>query len=218
MSEPPRHTNTHVTLSKGPGSGPGGQQWVQVPRKSMEAMGQLMGESASAAKILVQITARMGDHNAFVASNQAIGDLTGLSLATVKRSLKLLQERRWINVLRLGPTGTVRVIVVNDQVAWFGPRDGLRNSLFSAAVFVSEAEQDALEMLRNKPMHELPAIYRGERQLPAGDGLPPPSEPSLPGMEPDLPASREAADHQPMDEAQSIGSITGTLLGRLGDV
>jgi hypothetical protein len=27
----------------------------------------------------------------------------------------------------------------------------------------------------------------------------------------------EPADRGPMDEAQSIGSITGTLLGRLGD-
>lgn len=217
MSEPPRHTATHVTLSKGPGHGPGGQQWVQVPRKSMEAMAQLMGESSSAAKILMQITSRMGDHNAFVASNQAIGDLTGLSLATVKRSLKLLQERKWLNVLRLGPTGTVRVIVVNDQVAWFGPRDGLRHSLFSAAVFVSEAEQDALEMLGNGPMHELPAIYRGEHQLPTGDGLPPPSEPTLPGMEHDLPAKLEPADRGQMDEAQSIGALADGLLGRVRD-
>lgn len=188
MREPPNHTPTHITLSKGPGPGPDGQQWVQVPRKSMEAMAQLMGESASAAKLLVQIAARMGDHNAFVASNQALSDLTGLSLATIKRAIKVLQDRKWINILRLGPTGTVRVIVVNDQVAWFGPRDGLRHSLFSAAVLVSEAEQDAEEMLGNARMHELPAVYRGEMQLPAGDGLPPPSQPSFPGLEPDLPA------------------------------
>ncbi|WP_131819312.1 replication/maintenance protein RepL [Sphingomonas jatrophae] len=180
-------------------------------------MAQLMGESSSAAKILIQITARMGDHNAFVASNQAIGDLTGLSLATVKRSLKLLQDRKWINVLRLGPTGTVRVIVVNDQVAWFGPRDGLRHSLFSAAVFVSEAEQDALEMRGNGPMHELPAIYRGELQLPTGDGLPPPSEPSLPGMEPDLPASREPSARQPMGEAANLGTLVSGIAGKLAD-
>ena len=189
MNEPPRHTATHVTLSKGPGPGAKGQQWVQVPRKSMEAMAQLMGESASAAKILVQITARMGDHNAFVASNQAIADLTGVSLATVKRGIKLLQDRKWINILRLGPTGTVRVIIVNDQVAWFGPREGLRNSLFSSAVYVSEAEQDALEMQANGALHELPAIYRGERQVPSGPGLDPPSQPFLNGMEPDLPAT-----------------------------
>jgi hypothetical protein len=209
MNEPPRHTSTHVTLAKGSGTGPNGQQWVQVPRKSMEAMAQLMGESASAAKLLVQITARMGDHNAFVASNQAICDLTGLSLATVKRSLKLLQERKWINILRLGPTGTVRAIVVNDQVAWFGPREGLRHSLFSASVYVSEAEQDALEMRGNGRLHELPAIYRGELQLPTGEGLPPPAQPFLDGMEPELPATRTAPETGEID--------VGPLITRAAD-
>lgn len=192
MLEPLRHTATHVVLSKGPGPGPEGQQWVQVPRKSMEAMAVLMGQSASAARLLVKITARMGDHNAIVASNQTLSDLSGLSLATVKRALKTLQDQKWVNILRLGPTGTVRAIVVNDQVAWFGPREGLRHSLFSAAILVSEAEQDPVEMAANGPLYEVPAIYRGEMQLPTGDGLPPPSEPPLPGLEVDLPA--RAAD------------------------
>jgi hypothetical protein len=31
----------------------------------------------------------------------------------------------------------------------------------------------------------------GERQMPVGDGLPPPSEPPLPGLEPDLPAKHQ---------------------------
>lgn len=39
-------------------------------------------------------------------------------------------------------------------------------------------------------------LYSGERQLPTGPGLPPPSSPSLPGMEPDLPAKQtDLVDH-----------------------
>lgn len=155
----------------------------------MEAMAMLMGQSHSAALLLMKITARMGTHNAFVASNKALTELTGLSLATVKRSLKILQDGKWINILRLGPTNTVRAIIINDQVAWFGPREGLRQSLFSAAILISEEEQDALELAHNaSDLLEIPAIYRGELQLPTGDGLPPPSQPSFPGLEPDLPA------------------------------
>lgn len=175
----------------------------------MEAMAQLMGESASAAKLLVQITARMGDHNAFVASNQAIAEMTGLSLATVKRALKLLQDRRWINVLRLGPTGTVRAIIVNDQVAWFGPREGLRNSLFSAAVYVSEAEQDAIELAANGELLPLPPIFAGEHQIPEGEGLPPPSEPFLTDMEPPIPAVRRSAED---GEPRAIGDLLQRLV------
>jgi hypothetical protein len=42
-------------------------------------------------------------------------------------------------------------------------------------------------------MHELrriPVLFPGEQQLPTGDGLPPPSQPSIPGLEPDLPERR----------------------------
>lgn len=192
MSLPPAHTATHVTLATGVfGPGLPGQQWVQVPRRSMEAMAVLMGQSHSAALMLMKITARMGNHNAFVASNKALSELTGLSLATVKRSLKILQDGKWINILRLGPTNTVRAIVINDQVAWFGPREGLRQSLFSAAILISEEEQDAAELAHNAAdLIEVPAVYRGECQLPTGDGLPPPSEPALPGFEVDLPTRK----------------------------
>lgn len=166
----------------------------------MEALAELMTESASAAKVLIKITAQMGDHNAFVAANASIAEMTGLSLPTVKRSLKLLQERRWINILRLGPTQSVRVIIVNDQVAWHGPRKGLRHSLFSATVYVGEAEQDPEELASNGELHPMPDIRSGEGQIPSGDGLPPPSSPALPGLEPELPARRS-------EGAQAIGEI-----------
>jgi len=42
-------------------------------------------------------------------------------------------------------------------------------------------------------------MYPGERQLPIGDGLPPPSQPLIPGMEPDLPARRVDADPAQLD-------------------
>ena len=176
MSEPPSKS-THVTLATGSKASTKGHHWVQVPRSSMEALAELMSESASAAKVLLRITAQMGEHNAFVASNASIADMTNLSVPTVKRSLKLLQERRWINILRLGSTQSVRVIIVNDQVAWHGPRKGLRNSLFSATVYVAEGEQDAEEIAGNGELHQMPDIRPGEGQIPSGDGLPPPSSP-----------------------------------------
>src|SRR3546814_14432972 len=40
-----------------------------------------------------------------------------------------------------------------------------------------------------RSLRRLPPI--GERQLPHGDGLPPPSQPFLDGIEPDLPATEQ---------------------------
>lgn len=49
---------------------------------------------------------------------------------------------------------------------------------------------------------KLPRMFPGEQQLPAGPGLPPPSEPALPGLEADLPAITERRG-----EPTSIGSL-----------
>lgn len=75
-------------------------------------------------------------------------------------------------------------------MAWSGKRDGIRYSLFSASVIVSDAEQpDAEELGQQEPLRRLPSLYRDEGQFPAGEGLPPPSQPFFDGMEPDLPAT-----------------------------
>lgn len=189
MGEPPAHSATHVTLAKTWNQQQRPTEWVQVPRASLEAMAKLIGDSPAAAQLLTTITGRMGMNNALIASQQTLAEITGLHLSSVKRAMKLLRDGRWITIVRIGKTGTVSAIVVNDRVAWFGPREKMRFSLFSATVIASEAEQENMEHLLNEaPMIEIPAIYRGEMQMPAGDGLPPPSEPPLPGFEPDLPA------------------------------
>lgn len=183
---PPSHNTTHVTL--GAHKTPGKDTWVQVPRRSMELMGKLIGESPSAGQLLIAMTSKMGHHNALVASYVALAEMTGLSRSTIARSIDLLKRRNWISVVQLGPTKSTRAYVINDRVAWFGRREGLRNSLFSAAVLATSSDQEDMDELTDgPPLEEVPAIYRGEHQLPTGDGLPPPSEPAFPGMEHKLP-------------------------------
>jgi hypothetical protein len=106
----------------------------------------------------------------------------------VQNALQVLADHRWLEVRQIGDRGTVNAYVLNDRVTWSGPRDGIRYSTFSAAIIVSDAEQpDADELGAQEPLRPIPSLYRGERQLPTGPGLAPPSEPALPGFEPDLP-------------------------------
>src|SRR3546814_10317812 len=122
------------------------------------------------------------------------------SLPTLKRAWSIRREQGWIEVRQIGPTGTACAYVINDRVAWTGKRDGIRYSLFSAAVLIADDEQPDREELGAQPaLYRLPNLFPGERQLPSGPGLPPPSEPSLPGMEPDLPAP-----HQPEDRKSVV--------------
>lgn len=163
--------------------------WVQTERAAHEAWAALLRESPRAAELLHLLVARVGEHNAVVISQKTLASLMGRSIDTVARAVTVLRAGRWIEVRQVGDRGTVNAYVLNRNVVWSGPRDGIRYALFSAAVVVSDQEQPDRDLLDSRePLRPLPSLYPGERQLPAGDGLPPPSQPSFPGMEPDLPS------------------------------
>ena len=164
--------------------------WVQVDRKVMEKWGKLCLRSPRASQIMMIIVGNIGRGNALIASQQTLAAMSGCSLRTVQYALKTLREENWLQTAQVGSNGKVNAYIVNDRVAWMGKREGIRYSLFSANVLVSEAEQPNASVLdSNQPrLEEIPAMFQGERQLPSGDGLPPPSQPFFGGFEPDLPA------------------------------
>lgn len=174
---------------------PGGT-WVQVERAAMERWSQLAISNPRAAAIMMLITAQMGRHNALVASQATLAKMADCGLNTLKRALAVLRDGNWIEVRQIGPTGTACAYVVNDRVAWSGKRDGIRYSLFSAAVLISDTDQpDQNEMGAQPPLEQIPAMRPGEQQLPVGSGLEPPTQPPLFGLEPDLPTRYLASDN-----------------------
>lgn len=165
--------------------------WVQVERVAMERWAQLAIKCPRAASIMMVITSKMGRSNALVISQRTLSQIAECSRSTLVRSLELLQRENWIDIRQIGPSGTVNAYIVNDRVAWQGNRDGKRFSLFSATVLLSENEQpDKEELEQLEKLERIPEMFSGEMQLPHGEGLPPPSQPALPGMEMELPARR----------------------------
>lgn len=170
-------------------------QWVQTERAAHEAWAALIAKAPKAAQLMHILTARVGEHNAVVISQKTLRSLMGCSRPTVQRALDVLAQDKWIEIRQIGESGTVNAYVINDRVAWTRNRDGLRYSLFSAAVVVSEEEQrDREELGKLEPLRKVPSLFRDETQLPSGPGLPPPSQPFLSDMEPDLPATCRADD------------------------
>lgn len=163
--------------------------WVQTERKAHEAWAALVRSSPKAAELMHLLVAEMGDHNAVVISQHTLAGLMGCAERTVRRAVKELADGNWIELRQIGERGTVNAHVINDRVAWQGKREGRRYSLFSASVVISDAEQPGGAVgTFSAPLRALPTLFPGERQLPTGEGLQPPSEPDLPGMEHDLPA------------------------------
>lgn len=161
--------------------------WIQTDRAAHEAWA-LLAKRPAASAVMHILCANLGEHNAVVISQQTLAKICGLSDRSVRRAIADLVRGNWIEVRQIGATSQTNAYIVNDRVAWHGARDGLKYSLFSASIVISSEEQPDNDQLDNlQPLRRLPRM--NETQVPYGDGLPPPSQPSLPNMEPDLPAS-----------------------------
>ncbi len=187
-----------------PAAAPRPGSWVQTDRAAHEAWAQLAVRSPKAAALLHILAARVGPHNAVVASHGTLAEIMGCSKETIKRALKELKIGSWIEIGQIGATGTANAYILNSHVVWSGPREGLRNALFSATVILSSSEQADVDALdRRAPLKPLPRMY--EHQLPTGPGLDPPSEPALPGLEPKLPTVDDRG--RTGEDARPIGDI-----------
>ena len=164
--------------------------FVQTDRAAHEAWARLGTKHPAASALLHVLAANVGDHNAVVASHKILARLMGASSSTVKRALKTLSDGNWIEVHQIGASGTVNAYVLNSRVAWAEGRDRLRYARLKADVLLAEDEQEVGALDEPKTaLYNLPRI--GELQIPSGVGLPPISQQSFPGMEPDLPATAE---------------------------
>lgn len=161
--------------------------WVQTERTAHEAWGLLIKKSPRAASLLHMLVANMGSQNAIVASQATLAKMIGCDPRTIRRAIEDLIADNWIQCVSMGGAGTVNAYVVNDQVAWGEKRDNMRMSLFTARVIADIDDQSEGRVSRSQ-LRKIPVIYPNEKQLPSGPGAEPPSQPAIPGMEPDLPS------------------------------
>lgn len=182
--------------------------WVQTERAAHEAWGDIILKSPRAGVLMHKLVANMGRDAAVVASHATLAAMTGLSVSTLKRAIAELKEWRWIEVVQVGGKGGACAYIVNDRVAWADSRDNLRLSIFSARIIANSSEQDSIE---TEPLRRIPVIMSGERQLPSGAGLAPPSQPTLDGLEPDLPAVVLDEKGQEWDVDPSTGELQGRI-------
>lgn len=183
--------------------------FVQTERKTHEAWARFAIKKPTASALLHYLVAFVGPQNAVVVPQKTLAKVLGVTDRTIRTAIADLEAGNWLQIVRLG-RGKECAYVLNDKVAWAEKRDNLRLSKFTAEV-IADAEDQRPEALSDTPLNRFPRVFVGEHQIPSGPGLPPPSEPSLPGMEPDLPtALHEEADTSQMD-VESFLSGKGSI-------
>jgi hypothetical protein len=172
----------------------GRASFVQTELEVHEAWGHLTAggpQYARAASLLHLMVARMDKQSAIVASREVLAEFAGCSVSTIKRSLKILQEANWIEIVSIGKGGT-NAYLINSRVAWRAERKLLPTAAFTATVIASSRDQEpevlAFEEKDRPLLRRIPTIYSNERQLPTGNREIPPVQRGLPGIENDPPA------------------------------
>ena len=194
MPAPPRKLGTPVAT--------GPRTWVQTERAAHEAWGELTMKSPRAAQLMHRLVSLMGHQNAVVIPQKTLAKLNRCSERTIRNALGDLVRDRWVKVIQLGAAGTVNAYVVNASVAWGEDRNQIKMAVFNAAV-IADAEDQPKDALEPIDLRRVPMIVPPEEALPVGEGEPG-AQIALPGMEPVVTSTREAAEHQLLGYIQDL--------------
>lgn len=134
--------------------------WLMVDKKPIQALKKLAISHPIAMGCLMHFVENMSRSNAYMASQKSIADQLGVSAVAVKKAVAVLEESRFIQVVKIG---TANAYVVNTKVAWQGRR-GARFAHFHADIIAYENEQPKGKNLDDKePLMQIPTAEPGER-------------------------------------------------------
>jgi len=153
--------------------------FVQLSRSYLREMRGLARKSPVAHEILYYLVEHMGrTTNAVVCSRNVLAEITGCSIATVGRAIRVLKDDNWIDTVKIG---TASAYCVNERAFWQAGRNQRQYAVFSATVIAaaSEQESDFREKAKQKLTY-IPVIEDEDRMLVnPGETLPPPDQADL---------------------------------------
>lgn len=111
--------------------------FVMMYRDHMPELRWLMAKSGIAASILNFIMEHMDYQNALCCSYAVFMDYFSVSKPTIARSMKILRDNGFIDILK---SGTSNVYIVNQDVAWTSWENQKEYCQFDGRILISKTE------------------------------------------------------------------------------
>jgi DNA-binding transcriptional ArsR family regulator len=115
------------------------KNFVQVNKEYYKAEDWLMSKSPIAYRIFKFLINGMDDYNAVICSYKVLQENFGVSQDTVRRAIKILKEKKYIDVYK---SGTSNVYAINKQIVWNSWGTNYDIAKFGANIILSESEQE----------------------------------------------------------------------------
>ena len=111
--------------------------FVMIYREHMPEIRWLMKKSRYASNIFNFILEHMDYNNALMCSYQVFMDYFEISSETVRKSIKILKENGFVDVLK---SGTSNVYIVNQEIAWTSWDNQKKYCKFNGNILISATE------------------------------------------------------------------------------
>lgn len=145
--------------------------WLQLDKKIGQELQRLAIKHPAAMGTLMYLATNMGRNNALAVSQSVIAENVGIKRGAVNGAVKLLEDHRFLEVVKVGNLCVYRV---NTRVAWQGNR-GERFAHFNADVIAIEREQTS-DLDITEPLKQIPVLNVGERYLMGNEPIDPPDQ------------------------------------------
>ena len=115
------------------------ERWIQVNKDYYKAEDKLMVQSPIAYRIFKFLINNMDGYNSVVCSYKVIQEYFGISQVTVARAIKLLKEKKYIEIYK---SGTSNIYAINKNIVWNSWGNNFKYAKFGANILLSESEQE----------------------------------------------------------------------------
>ena len=113
--------------------------FVMVFREEMHSLRKIAIKDGKALAVFMLITEHMDQSNSLIVSRETIGEILGMSIATVDRKLKFLKDNNFITTIK---SGVSSIYMINANIAWSTYGNMKKYAQFKASVLISKTEQD----------------------------------------------------------------------------
>jgi len=115
------------------------KNFVQVNKDAYKAEDWLMAKSPIAYRIFKFLINNMDGYNAVVCSQVVLQETFGVSRPTIARAIKILKEKKYIDVYK---SGTSNIYAINKNIVWNSWGTNYDYAKFGANIILSESEQE----------------------------------------------------------------------------
>lgn len=139
--------------------------FVQMSKANLAITRQLAKRAPAAFQVMMVLVEKMNRMNAIACSQKTLAKITDCNLRTIKRAIALLEEEKWVQVIKIG---TSNAYVVNSKVFWQNTREG-RFAVFNATIVADQEEQNfKAEDWDGIELKHFPYLAQNEQAILAG--------------------------------------------------